>query len=380
MTPHIPTGRSRRQVLRAGAAGGLAGLRAPRGRGRGVAVFVAALSAAGLTACSSDPTAAEPTAAPAPAATSAGASPTGQVSVLATGLAAPWGIAFLPGGDALVTERDSARILRVPAGAAPRPRSSGCPKWTVTARAACSASRSRRRTRATSCLRLLLDRRTTTGSPGCGSASRRSRSSPASRARASTTAAGWCSVRTAYLYAGTGDASASGRSQDRISLGGKILRMTPDGGRPRATRSATRWSGRTGTATCRGWSSTAPGRLWASEFGQNRFDEINLIQAGQNYGWPIVEGAVRRPALHRPAGHLADLGRLAERGHDRRLAPCTWRRCAASGSGRSRCRATAPARRAPCCRAGTATDPTRNRQEPAELADQIAHQDDREWG
>ena len=55
---------------------------------------------------------------PAPGDAASTAARQGKLSVLVGGLAVPWAITFLPGGEALVTERDSARLLRVtPRGA-----------------------------------------------------------------------------------------------------------------------------------------------------------------------------------------------------------------------------------------------------------------------
>ncbi|MFF8265936.1 PQQ-dependent sugar dehydrogenase [Streptomyces sp. NPDC016562] len=102
------------------------------------------------------------------------------------------------------------------------------------------------------------------------------------------------------LYAGTGETGDRGLAQDRKSLGGKILRMTPDGdpapGNPEADSVVYSF----GHRNVQGLTWDQDGRLWAAEFGQNTWDELNLIEPGANYGWPEAEGKAGRPGMRDP--------------------------------------------------------------------------------
>jgi glucose/arabinose dehydrogenase len=211
---------------------------------------------------------------------------------LVTGLSVPWAIAFLPGGDALVTERDTARLVRVtpagrmstvgtvpgvsPAGeggllgVAVSP-SFAADHWVFLYYSAASDNRIvrfRYRGAGIEGIQTLV-----TGIP-----------------RGQIHNGG----RLAFgpdrmLYASTGETDRGELAQDRSSLGGKILRMTLDG-RPAPGNPFGSLVWTYGHRNVQGLAWDSRGRMFATEFGQDRFDEINRIEKGHNYGWPVVEG------------------------------------------------------------------------------------------
>ncbi|MFJ3666569.1 PQQ-dependent sugar dehydrogenase [Streptomyces sp. NPDC090106] len=107
------------------------------------------------------------------------------------------------------------------------------------------------------------------------------------------------------LYAGTGESGNTGLSQDKDSLGGKILRLTPEGepapGNPFPDSPVYSY----GHRNVQGLAWDSEQRLFASEFGQDTWDELNAIKPGADYGWPDAEGKGDNAAFQDPIAQWA---------------------------------------------------------------------------
>ena len=228
----------------------------------------------------------------------------GDAEVLATGLEVPWGLTFLPSGDALVGERPNGRLYVIPAeggepeqvgtvpevdddgeggllGLAMSPVDDGLVYAYLTTDTDNRIVRFRLGDDPSTVIEpiVVLDGLAKAGNHDGGALA---------------------FGPDGMLYAGVGDAAVPERAQDPGSLNGKVLRMTPDGDVPddNPTPGSLVWT--MGHRNVQGLTWDEGGQMYASEFGQDTFDEVNLIEPGNNYGWPVVEGMGDDPAYTNP--------------------------------------------------------------------------------
>ncbi|WP_030040512.1 PQQ-dependent sugar dehydrogenase [Streptomyces resistomycificus] len=259
----------------------------------------------------------------APSTTASGSGPTGQaaedpppakgsvkvVRTVAEGLSTPWGLAPIPGGGLLVSSRDEGTITRVdektgrktelgevpgvsPAGEGGLLGIALSPDYAsdhMVYAYFTSASDNR-------IVRMLYDERKPSG---------QQLGAPDTVFKGIPKGVIHNGGRIAFgpdrmLYAGTGESGDTGLSQDTKSLGGKILRMTPEGepapGNPFPDSPVYSY----GHRNVQGLAWDDKQRLFASEFGQNTWDELNAIKPGDNYGWPEAEGDSDDSAYRNP--------------------------------------------------------------------------------
>jgi glucose/arabinose dehydrogenase len=211
-----------------------------------------------------------------------------EVSTLATNLEVPWSLSFLPDGDALVTERDSGQLLRVGLSGDVREiqtlPEAGSGEGGLLGVAVSPDYKEDRYVyayytteRDNRVVRYRIGEKPEpilTGIPV---------NSYHDGGRIKFGPDG-------MLYISTGDAGDAENSQDLNSLGGKILRIERDGSIPPDNPFPDNPVYSYGHRNVEGLAWDAEGRMYASEFGQDAWDEVNRIEPGKNYGWPEVEG------------------------------------------------------------------------------------------
>ncbi|MFI8577024.1 PQQ-dependent sugar dehydrogenase [Rossellomorea aquimaris] len=108
------------------------------------------------------------------------------------------------------------------------------------------------------------------------------------------------------LYITAGDATQQDKAQDLSFLGGKILRMNLDGGIPDDNPFKDSYVYSYGHRNPQGLAWNEAGELYATEHGPNGYDEVNRIEAGNNYGWPKITGNEKQESLISPLAHSGE--------------------------------------------------------------------------
>jgi glucose/arabinose dehydrogenase len=219
----------------------------------------------------------------------------GTVDRIAAEKDIPWGLAFLPGGDALYTNRDAFTVIRLSRSGQkttvgkipgvvgtngeggllgleldPNFASNG---WVYIYHTAASDNR---------IIRLKLNGNTldTGHIQTLVTGIRKNKFHNGGRLRFGPDG---------LLYASTGDSENEDLAQNTKSLNGKVLRLTPDGKVPAGNKFGN-FVYSYGHRNVQGLAFDAQGRLWEAELGNSVMDELNIITNGGNYGWPMCEG------------------------------------------------------------------------------------------
>lgn len=263
---------------------------APRALVLGASVLVAVIFVSGCSAPTGDD--AEPS--------------TSAVSVIADDLDVPWSVTFHD-GTALVSERESARILEIGDDGAVRevgtiadvqPRGEG-------GLLGIAAHDDHLYVYLTAAQENRVDRYELTGSAGALGLGPSESILTGIDAGTNHNGGRIAFGPDGMLYVTAGDAGNRDAAQDLESLSGKILRLAPDGSIPDDNPFSGSAVYSYGHRNPQGLAWDEDGALYASEFGQDTWDELNVIEPGGNYGWPDAEGAAERPGLIDPVQQWA---------------------------------------------------------------------------
>lgn len=232
--------------------------------------------------------------------TSAGAL---QVSAVVTGLDEPWGFGFLPDGKIVVTERDGRVLLVTPGAGAVALRNP--PQVLADGQGGLLDVLVPRDFAQSRTLYFTLAKRQGRGSGTAVTKAVLSADGAALTAHdtifeiAPGSSGGrhfgsrLVEARDGTLFVTVGDRGSDDTAQDRSLHNGSVLRITKTGAVPSDNPFVNTagvlpeiWS--YGHRNPQGAAMDSSGQLWVTEHGARGGDEVNRIQKGANYGWPVI--------------------------------------------------------------------------------------------